>query len=163
MIKCAILILSDRGSRGEREDLSGKYLLEFLESLGWEVVDYTLLPDEKPLIVSKLKSLCESSKVDLLLTSGGTGVHPRDVTPEATKEVIEREIPGIAEYIRFIGFSKTSLSALSRGLAGVCGQTLIVNLPGSPRALREIMPQLKELLWHAVNKIKGDPSECAKD
>ncbi|MCS7150251.1 MAG: MogA/MoaB family molybdenum cofactor biosynthesis protein [Caldimicrobium sp.] len=162
MIKCAVLVLSDKGSRGEREDLSGKYLVEFLKDQGWEVSAYDLLPDEKPLIIEKLIDLCDNLKVDLLLTSGGTGVHPRDVTPEATKEILEREIPGIAEFIRYLSFPKTPLSALSRGLAGIRGGTLVINLPGSPKALQEIMPHLRELISHAVSKIKGEPSECAR-
>lgn len=162
-MKCGILTLSDKGSKGERVDLSGAYLIDFLKAQGWEIVIYDLLPDEKEKIVNLLKNWCDHYQLDLILTTGGTGVHPRDVTPEATREILEREIPGIAEYIRFISFSKTPLAALSRGLAGVRNKTLIINLPGSPKALKEIMPYLIEIINHAVAKIKGDPSECARD
>lgn len=162
-MKCGVLTLSDKGSKGERVDLSGAYLIDFLKSQGWEVVTNDLLPDEKEKIVHLLKNWCDHLQLDLILTTGGTGVHPRDVTPEATREILEREIPGIAEYIRFISFSKTPLSALSRGLAGVRGKTLVINLPGSPKALKEIMPYLVEIIKHATAKIKGDSSECARD
>lgn len=162
-MRCGILTLSDKGAKGERKDLSGKYLIEFAEAQGWKVETYKILPDDEGLITKTLLSWSEELKLDLILTTGGTGVHPRDVTPEATKRVIEKEIPGLAEFIRYISFSKTPMASLSRGLAGIKGQTLIVNLPGSPKALQEILPFLREVLEHAVSKIKGDPSECAKN
>ncbi|MEZ0343226.1 MAG: MogA/MoaB family molybdenum cofactor biosynthesis protein [Caldimicrobium sp.] len=162
-MRCGILTLSDKGAKGEREDLSGKYLIEFAKAQGWKVETYKILPDDEEEISKTLFNWCENLKLDLILTTGGTGVHPRDVTPEATKRVIEKEIPGLAEFIRYISFSKTPMASLSRGLAGVKGQTLIINLPGSPKALQEIMPSLKEVLEHAVSKIKGDPSECARN
>lgn len=162
-MRCGILTLSDKGSRGEREDLSGKYLIEFAEAQGWKVEAYQILPDEEEEISKTLLNWCEELKLDLILTTGGTGVHPRDVTPEATRRILEKEIPGLGEYIRYLSFAKTPKAALSRGLAGIRGKTLIVNLPGSPKALMEIMPPLKEVLEHAINKIKGDPSECARN
>lgn len=162
MIRVGILTLSDKGSLGQREDLSGKYLKEFVLNQGWEVTAYQILPDEKELIKKTLIYWCDTLNLDLILTNGGTGVHPRDVTPDATQEVIERDIPGLGEYIRYISFTKTPRAALSRGLAGIRKGTLIVNLPGSPKALEEIMPSLSDLLTHAIAKIKGDPSECAR-
>ncbi|MGC9109154.1 MAG: MogA/MoaB family molybdenum cofactor biosynthesis protein [Caldimicrobium sp.] len=162
-MRCGILTLSDKGVKGEREDLSGKFLIEFAKAQGWKVEAYKILPDEEEEIFKTLLSWCEELKLDLILTTGGTGVHPRDVTPEATKRVILKEIPGLSEYIRYISFSKTPKASLSRGLSGIRGETLIINLPGSPKALKEIMPSLKEVIEHAVKKIKGDPSECARD
>lgn len=162
MIRVCILTLSDKGSCGLREDLSGLFLRDFVNSLGWNILAYEIIPDELDLIKHKLEDWVENLKPDLILTTGGTGLHPRDVTPEATLQVVEKLVPGIAEYIRFIGFSKTPLSALSRGIAGIRRETLIINLPGSPKALREIMPALVEVLEHAVAKIKGDSSECAR-
>jgi len=158
----AILTLSDKGSRGEREDLSGKLLLKFCQALNWEVKHYEILPDEKDLIAEKLIFLADHLKVDLILTTGGTGVHPRDVTPDATSQLIEKEVPGIAEFIRFLSFQRTPLAALSRARAGVRGETLIINLPGSPKAIEEIFPHLTEIIEHAVRKIKGDAHECAR-
>ena len=158
----AILTLSDKGSRGEREDLSGKLLLKFCQALNWEVKHYEILPDEKNLIAEKLLFLADHLKVDLILTTGGTGIHPRDVTPDATSEVIEKEVPGLAEFIRFLSFQRTPLAALSRARAGIRGETLIINLPGSPRAIEEIFPHLTEIIEHAVRKIKSDTHECAR-
>jgi molybdenum cofactor synthesis domain-containing protein len=158
----AILTLSDKGSRGEREDLSGKLLLKFCQALNWEVKHYEILPDEKDLIAEKLIFLADHLKVDLILTTGGTGVHPRDVTPDATSQVIEKEVPGIAEFIRFLSFQRTPLAALSRARAGIRGETLVINLPGSPKAIEEIFPHLTEIIEHAVRKIKGDTYECAR-
>jgi molybdenum cofactor synthesis domain-containing protein len=158
----AILTLSDKGSRGEREDISGKLLLKFCQALNWEVKHYEILPDEKDLIAEKLIFLADHLKVDLILTTGGTGVHPRDVTPDATSQVIEKEVPGLAEFIRFLSFQRTPLAALSRARAGVRGETLIINLPGSPKAIEEVFPHLTEIIEHAVRKIKGDPHECAR-
>lgn len=158
----AILTLSDKGSRGEREDLSGKLLLKFCQALNWEVKHYDILPDEKDLIAEKLIFLADQLKVDLILTTGGTGVHPRDVTPDATEQIIEKEVPGIAEFIRFLSFQRTPLAALSRARAGVRRETLIINLPGSPKAIEEVFPRLTEIIEHAVRKIKGDTCECAR-
>jgi molybdenum cofactor synthesis domain-containing protein len=158
----AILTLSDKGSRGEREDLSGKLLLKFCQALNWEVKHYEILPDEKDLIAEKLIFLADHLKVDLILTTGGTGVHPRDVTPDATSQVIEKEVPGIAEFIRFLSFQRTPLAALSRARTGIRGETLVINLPGSPKAIEEIFPHLTEIIEHAVRKIKGDTYECAR-
>ncbi len=163
MIKAGILTLSDKGSKGEREDLSGKTLKELSEAQGWIVLKYQIIPDEKEKIIEFLKNWVDKEKLDLIITTGGTGVYPRDVTPEATKEVIEKEIPGIPEYIRYISYPITPMAALTRGVAGVRKNTLIINLPGSPKAIQEIFPKLVPVIKHAVEKIKGDPSECARD
>ncbi|PMP97168.1 MAG: molybdenum cofactor biosynthesis protein [Thermodesulfobacterium geofontis] len=163
MIKVGILTLSDKGSKGEREDLSGNTLIELSEIENWKVVKYEIIPDEKDQIVNILKTWVDKDGLDLIITTGGTGVYPRDVTPEATKEVIEKEIPGIPEYIRYISYPITPMAALTRGLAGVRKNTLIINLPGSPKAIKEIFPKLIPIIKHAVEKIKGDPSECARD
>jgi len=159
MITVAVLTLSDKGSKGEREDASGPMIREMLKGIDAEVKYYDILPDEKELIKGKL---IEYGKlVDLILTTGGTGLGPRDVTPEATIEVIERQIPGIAEAMRIEGLKKTRRAMLSRAVAGVRGKTLIINLPGSPRAVKENLEIILGVLPHAIEKIKGDTSECA--
>jgi len=163
MIKVGILTLSDKGSRGEREDVSGKTLKELSESQEWNVLKYEIIPDETSQIVETLKNWVDKENLDLILTTGGTGVFPRDVTPEATKAVIEKEIPGIPEYIRYISYPITPMAALTRGTAGIRKKTLIINLPGSPKAIKEIFPKLIPIIKHAIEKIKGDPSECARD
>jgi molybdenum cofactor synthesis domain-containing protein len=159
VITIAVLTLSDKGSRGERVDTSGPGIAEALKGIG-EVLYYDILPDERELIRNKL--LEYSGKVDLILTTGGTGLSPRDVTPEATLEVIEREIPGIAEAMRMEGLKKTRRSMLSRAVAGVRGQTLIINLPGSPSAVQENLAVILDVIPHAIEKIKGGDGECAR-
>lgn len=161
MIKVGILTLSDKGSKGEREDLTGTILKDLVQNEGWIVQEYLIIPDEKEMIVNTLSMWVDEKKLDLILTNGGTGVYPRDVTPEATKEVIEKEIPGISEYIRYISYPLTPMAALTRGVAGIRKQTLIINLPGSPKAVKEIFPHLIPIIKHAIEKIKGDPKECA--
>jgi molybdenum cofactor synthesis domain-containing protein len=159
MITVAVLTLSDKGSKGEREDASGPMIREMLKSIDAVVKYYDILPDEKELIKGKL---IEYGKlVDLILTTGGTGLSPRDVTPEATIEVIDRQIPGIAEAMRIEGLKKTRRAMLSRAVAGVRGKTLIINLPGSPKAVKENLEIILGVLPHAIEKIKGDTSECA--
>jgi molybdopterin adenylyltransferase len=158
MIKVAILTLSDKGSKGEREDKSGPAIKMLIRKIGAEVVHSEILPDDKVKIKRKLISLCK--KADLVLTTGGTGVSPRDVTPDATKEVIEYEIPGIAEAMRAEGLKKTPYSMISRAVAGVRGKTLIINLPGSPKAVKENLIVILPVLSHTVEKIKGSTEEC---
>jgi len=159
MITVAVLTLSDKGSEGKREDLSGPLIRELLKSIDAEVKYYEILPDEKELIKKKLVNY--SKKVDLILTTGGTGLSPRDVTPDATLEVIDRQVPGIAEAMRLEGLKKTNRAMLSRAVAGVRGKSLIINLPGSPKAVKENLAVILDALPHAIEKIKGDPSECA--
>ncbi len=160
MIKVAILTLSDKGAKGERKDTSGPTIERMMKKIDAKVVSYDILPDEKALIRKKLLSLC--NKADLILTTGGTGVSPRDVTPEATREVIQREIPGIAEAMRLKGLKKTPFAMISRAVAGVRGKTLIINLPGSPAAVKENLSVILSCLPHAIEKIKGSRKECAR-
>lgn len=160
MIRAAIITLSDKGSRGEREDESGLIIREMIRNIGASVDHYEVLPDEKPVIIEVLKRLSDSGTIDLILTTGGTGVSPRDVTPEATREVIERELPGMAEAMRAESLKKTPRAMISRAIAGIRKRTLIVNLPGSPRAVRENLAVILPALPHAIEKINGDPREC---
>ena len=160
MFRAAIITLSDKGSKGEREDESGMIIREMIMSIGASVSHYEVLPDEKPGIVEVLSRLSDSGTIDLILTTGGTGVSPRDVTPEATREVIERELPGMAEAMRAESLKKTPHAMISRAIAGIRKRTLIVNLPGSPRAVRENLAVILPALPHAIEKINGDPREC---
>ncbi len=159
MITVAVITLSDKGAAGRRSDESGPLIAEMLAGIA-QVRHYDILPDEQEQIKQKL--LQYVGAVDLILTTGGTGLSPRDVTPEATQAVIQREVPGIAEAMRLEGLKKTNRSMLSRAVAGVRGQTLIVNLPGSPKAVRENLAVILDVLPHAVEKIKGSASECAR-
>lgn len=158
-ITAAVITMSDKGSRGEREDLSGPAIAELLREIDIEVAHYEVIPDEKALIKKRL--IHYSNLVDIILTTGGTGLSPRDVTPEATREVIEREVPGIAEAMRLEGLRKTKRAMLSRAVAGVRGRTLIINLPGSPKAIKEGLEAILEVIPHAVEKIRGDSADCA--
>lgn len=162
MIRTAILTLSDKGFKGEREDESGRLIERMVSEIGAAVVKYLILPDEKDMIAKELAALSDSGGVDLIITTGGTGLSPRDVTPEATLSVIERELPGMAEAMRSEGIKKTPHAMLSRAVAGIRKQTLIINLPGSPRAVRENLSVVLPAVPHAIEKLKGDPSECGK-
>jgi molybdenum cofactor synthesis domain-containing protein len=156
-----VLTLSDKGARGEREDESGRVLQEMVAPLG-EIVRYQVIPDEEELIVATLVEWVDKDGVDLILTTGGTGLSPRDITPEATARVIEREIPGMAEAMRAASMAKTPHAMISRALAGVRRQSIIINLPGSPKGVRENLDVVYPALEHALLKLKGDPSECAR-
>jgi molybdenum cofactor synthesis domain-containing protein len=160
MIKVAVLTLSDKGAQGKRQDKSGPLIAKIMKKIGGTIVNYDIIPDEKALIRKKLLSLC--NKVDLILTTGGTGLASRDVTPEATREVIKREIPGIPEAMRYQGFKKTPHAMISRAVAGVRGNTLIINLPGSPKAVKENLTVILPALPHTIEKIKGSQRECAE-
>jgi len=155
MLRAKILVLSDACSRGERADLSGPVIRELLEARGWQVAAPEILPDDFNSIRQRLQSFTEADDCDAVVTSGGTGVGPRDVTPEATRAVVEREIPGLAELMRAEGVQKTRRAALSRGLVGVRKGKLIVNLPGSPRGARESLESIVDLLPHVVDLIQG--------
>ncbi len=161
MIKVAILTMSDRGAKGEREDKSGKVIKEMVKGLPGEVVAYEVIPDEREVIKDRLMKFSDEIGVDLILTTGGTGVSPRDVTPDATLEVIDKELPGFAEAMRIEGLKKTPRAMISRAVAGIKGTTLIINLPGSPKAVKENLEVILEAIPHAIEKIKGDTSECA--
>lgn len=160
--KAAIVTVSDKGSRGEREDKSGEVLSDRVRTGGFEVCFRTVVPDEYDRIRAVLIDLADRHKTALILTTGGTGVSPRDVTPEATLSVLERVIPGMAEAMRAASSKKTPHAMLSRAVAGIRGASLIINLPGSPRGALENLEALLPALPHAVEKIQGDPSDCAK-
>ncbi|UCD86202.1 MAG: MogA/MoaB family molybdenum cofactor biosynthesis protein [Deltaproteobacteria bacterium] len=161
MINAGILTISDKGAKGEREDKSGEKIRRLLTEAGINVKSYEIIPDDQGLISQKLIDWVDNKKLDLILTTGGTGLSPRDLTPEATREVLEKELPGIAEAIRWEGLKSTSRAMLSRGMAGTRGYTLIINLPGSPQAVNTGLSFILPTLPHALEKLKGDPSECA--
>jgi molybdenum cofactor synthesis domain-containing protein len=158
----AIVTVSDRGARGEREDASGRALVERLESEGFQVSFQRVVPDETLEISNVLRECADEKKVALVVTTGGTGVSPRDVTPEATLAVVDRTVPGMAEAMRAKSLLKTPHAMISRAVVGIRCSTLIVNLPGSPRGAVENLEVLLPALPHALDKIQGDPSECAK-
>jgi molybdopterin adenylyltransferase len=157
----AVLTLSDKGSRGEREDLSGKVLAEMLASISGKVESYEVIPDDRKLIEEKLIYYADHLGVDVIATTGGTGVGPRDVTPDATRTVIDKEIPGMAEAMRLAGLQKTPFAMISRAVVGCRGKTLIINLPGSPKGVRENLEAIMKAIPHTVEKLKGDPADCA--
>lgn len=154
-IRAAVLTVSDRSARGERADESGPLLAELLEAAGATVVVQEIVSDESGPLVEKLRELTGREGVNLVLTTGGTGLGPRDNTPEATRSVVEREVPGIAEAMRAESLSKTPTAMLSRGVCGVRGRALVVNLPGSPKAVRECFAVLRPVLAHAVSQLAG--------
>lgn len=154
-LRAKILVLSDAASAGQREDRSGPAVRELLEAHGWSVTALEILPDDMDAIERRLVTWTEGGDCDAVFTSGGTGLAPRDVTPEATRRVIEKEVPGLAELMRTEGLKKTRLAALSRGLVGVRAGTLIVNLPGSVRGARESLEAILDLLPHAVDIAQG--------
>lgn len=158
-IKVAILTISTRGSRGEREDISGAAIKEIIQQIDGEVVDYQIIPDDKKEIVWHLKRMVEAVKADLVLTTGGTGLSPTDVTPEATLEVIERRVPGLEEVMRITGLKHTPHAMLSRAVAGACEKSLIVNLPGSPKGVRENLQAILAVLPHGIEILKGKQVE----
>lgn len=160
-IRVGILTISDRAFRGEREDLSGPALSQVVLSQGWLIADQALVPDEKEQISKTLKTWAKSDKMDVILTTGGTGFSPRDVTPEATLLVLERLAPGLAEFMRLESLKKTPHAALSRSVAGIASKTLIVNLPGSPTAAVENLATILPLIPHAVELLHEDTSSEA--
>ncbi len=160
-MKAGILTLSDKGAKGEREDLSGPALRKWLEERGVQTAVYEMIPDEEKLISAKLVEWADAGNLDIILTTGGTGVSPRDVTPDATLSVLDRVIPGFGELMRMRSLSKTPSACLSRAIAGIRGRTLIINLPGSPRGAVENIEAVWDAVPHAVAKIQGDQSECA--
>ena len=160
MISAGILTISDKGSRGEREDLSGREIERLIKALPAEVKVYEIVPDERPVIEAKLREYADEMGLDLVITTGGTGVSPRDQTPEATLAVLDRTLPGMAEAMRQKSLTKTPHAMLSRGVCGIRGECLIINLPGSPKAVRENLEVVLPAINHAIEKIKGSTREC---
>ena len=153
MKRVAVITSSDKGYRGEREDLSGPAVKEIMEAAGYEVVSVDVLPDDRGMLGSRMAEIADRGLAELILTTGGTGFSQRDVTPEATEDVIERRVPGIPE---------TKRAMLSRATAGIRKGTLIVNLPGSPKAVRECLEVIIEALGHGIEILTGDAGECGR-
>jgi molybdenum cofactor synthesis domain-containing protein len=160
MIKVAIITISDKGARGQREDISKKAIEKILGQLETDIVWYSIVPDEMSLIKDALIEAVETHHADLVLTTGGTGFAKRDITPEATRAVIEKIVPGISEIIRIESFKKTSHAILSRAIAGIRGKSLIINLPGSPKGVQESLGVILEALPHGIDILKGEADEC---
>jgi len=160
MFTVGILTISDKGSRGERQDKSGEAIREILPSIDARIVNYEIVPDEKELIVKKLIKWVDEYNLDVLITTGGTGLTPRDVTPEATLAVVDRIVPGFAEAMRAESLKKTPMAMLSRAVVGTRGKCLIINLPGNPKAVRECLEVILPALPHAVETLKGQAGEC---
>src|ERR1700690_1669771 len=156
-IRFGVLTVSDRSARGERPDASGPALIESIKRHGWEVIRQSVLPDDFSLLRELLESWSDRDDVDVILTTGGTGFSPRDVTPEATRAVIERDAPGLAEAMRAVSADKSPHAMLSRAVAGIRGRVLIVNLPGSPKAAVENLQVVIPVLEHAVKLLRQDP------
>jgi molybdenum cofactor synthesis domain-containing protein len=163
MFTVGILIASDKASEGKRQDQSGAVITEIIKNLGWKVVSYLVVADDTAQIKNALLSMCDEQKINLILTSGGTGFGPRDNTPEATKAVIEREVPGIPEVMRRESMEKTPRAMLSRAVAGIRKQTLIINLPGSPKAVRECLEAILPALTHGLEILNGQTGECGQN
>lgn len=160
--RVALLTVSDKGSRGEREDLSGAAMREMVEAKGMHVSVQDIVADDLDAIAARLARYCDEDGVRLVLTSGGTGFSPRDVTPEATLKVVERLCPGIPEAMRMLSLQVSKRAMLSRAAAGIRGRTLVVNLPGSPKAVRECLGFVLEELLHGLDILSGDAAECAR-
>lgn len=160
--KAGILTISDKGSRGERTDESGKSACEMLKAAGFNPIISKIVPDNIKQIADTLIDWADRQKLSLIVTSGGTGLSPTDLTPQAMKEAIDYEVPGIAEAMRAESLKKTPHAMLSRAVAGVRGKCLIINLPGSPRGVRENLSVVLPALKHGLSKLAGDPSDCAR-
>lgn len=162
MFKVAIVCMSDKGSKGEREDISTQVIERIMIENGYEVSEKILIPDEFQLIKDTLINLCNNNLVDLILTTGGTGFSKRDVTPEATEEVIEKRVPGIPEAMRAYSLTITKRAMLSRATAGIRKNTLIINMPGSPKAVEESLNYIVSELKHGLEIMVGSASDCAR-
>ena len=161
MFKVGILTASDKGYAGEREDKSGQVIKEIMLHNGYEISNYKVLPDERKVLSHEMIKMCDELNLDLILTTGGTGFSPRDWTPEATLDVIHRQATGISEAMRYNSLTITPKGMLSRGISGIRNSTLIINLPGSPKAVRENLEYIIPALKHGLEILKGTASECA--
>jgi molybdopterin adenylyltransferase len=161
MFTVGVLTISDKGWRGEREDSSSEVIREMASSVGAQVAKYDIVPDERDLISQRLMEWADAGTLDVVITTGGTGLAERDVTPEATLAIIDRLVPGLSEAMRMETLKKTPLAMLSRAVAGVRNRTLIINLPGSPKGVEECLQVILPALPHAVEVIKGEAGECA--
>ncbi len=161
-IKAAILTMSDKGSKGEREDLSGPAIKDFIEPYGYEVVDYKIIPDDFDIIRKEIKRIADEDIANVLFTTGGTGFSQRDVTPEATKAVCPREVPGIPEAMRAASMQITDKAMLSRAAAGIRKNTLVINMPGSPKAVVESLEVIIKPLRHGIEILVGEAGECSR-
>ncbi len=162
MFTLGILTISDKGSQGERADESNIVIREVLGAYDVQVVKYGIVPDEAELISAKIVEWADKESIDLILTTGGTGLSPRDVTPEATLAVLDRSAPGFVEAMRAESLKKTAKAMLSRAVAGIRGGSLIINLPGSPRAVRECLEVILPVLPHAIEVLRGEVGECGE-
>ena len=162
MFRTAIVCMSDKGSKGEREDLSTSVIEKILIENNYEVVKKILIPDEFQLIKETLKNICDNNEADLILTTGGTGFSKRDVTPEATLEIVDKTVPGIPEAIRAYSMTITKRAMLSRAAAGIRKNTLIINMPGSPKAVEESLSFIIDSLTHGLEILIGSSFECAR-
>ena len=160
-VNAGVLTLSDKASRGERTDESGKVAAEMLEREGFAILRREIIPDDRRRIVETLREWVDKVGLSLIVTSGGTGLSPTDVTPQAMKEVLDYEVPGMAEAMRAESLKKTPHAMISRAMAGVRRTCLIINLPGSPRGVEENLSVILPALKHALSKLGGDPSDCA--
>ncbi|MCF6466086.1 MogA/MoaB family molybdenum cofactor biosynthesis protein [Clostridium sp. Cult2] len=162
MFKVGIITASDKGSTGEREDISGKTIDEIVKSKGYEVKKRIILPDDEEKLLKEMIYMADELKVDLILTTGGTGFSKRDVTPEATIRACDRMANGIAEAMRYYSLSITPRAMLSRAVSGIRGETLIINLPGSPKAVRESLEYIMDSLHHGLEILTGKTGDCAR-
>lgn len=162
MKRAAIITSSDSGYRGEREDLSGPAIREILEREGYQVVSMGILPDDRTMLGEKMKEIADNGLAELILTTGGTGFSQRDVMPEATEDIIERRVPGIPEAMRAYSMTITRRAMLSRAAAGIRKKTLIINLPGSPKAVKESLEYIIGALDHGIEILTGEASDCAR-
>lgn len=162
-MKVGIITSSDKGYAGEREDLSGKFIKSYMEDYGYKVEKYIILPDEKEILKKEMIHMADDLDLDLILTTGGTGFSKRDVTPEASLEVFDRTASGIAEAIRAYSLSITPRAMLSRAQSGIRGSSLIINMPGSPKAVEEVLDYIIDSVHHGLEIMLGDATECARD
>lgn len=162
MKRVAVITASDKGYKGEREDLSGPAVKEIVEAAGYQVVSMDILPDDREMLGARMAEIADLELAELILTTGGTGFSQRDVTPEATEDVIERRVPGIPEAMRAFSLTITKRAMLSRATAGIRKKTLIINLPGSPKAVRESLEVVMDSLGHGIEILTGDAGECGR-